>query len=125
MRIVSQHEVATENAEDLADSEAKRIDRFLGIADKREGALWSVSQYSILEFSYRSLVDPTVDLLVTWQSFVRAMQAGSGFFEVVTKKPEDEIELRIGKEVIRRPGRGRPMIQCRSDSASLEVGVVG
>jgi hypothetical protein len=106
VRTVSRPEADKDSAAKDAEFEAEGIDEFIEIIPTGPRALRSVYSYSLREFCYRCVADPTADELTTWQSLVRAMQAGAGVFAVANKSPDDEVEIRIGTEVIRRPGTG-------------------
>jgi hypothetical protein len=86
----------------------EQLPNFVELAKRKPSALQSVMKLSLDEAGYRCITDPDANWADTWDSFARAMQAGSAVF-VVASQNEGEVEFRLGDEVVQVAAIGSSM----------------
>jgi hypothetical protein len=108
VRAIARHDIDTDFAEQRATTAAKHLPKFVALAKRKPSALRSVMKNSLDEAALQCATDPEAAWTDTWDSFARALQAGSAVFTVASQD-EGEVEFRLDDEVVHVAAIGSSM----------------
>jgi hypothetical protein len=108
VRAIARHDIDTDFADQRATTAAKHLPKLTALAKRKPSALRSVMTTSLDDAELRCATDPAAAWVDTWDSFARAMQAGSAVFTVASQD-EGEVEFRLDDEVVQVPAIGSTM----------------